>query len=167
MRWPLCVLLLFMLVGASLWCEEYLKLTFSDGKVLVGYFDERKGTITLDDGATRAVKVDDIIRREPVARDQPKLDIPPPVKPPAEEVPQTKTSTLPTQTATDSLPLAEALHQARRRWIAVLRETKKIPDELPDELAQRLASARADLDAATTALQHVNASSHADLTPSR
>lgn len=79
-----------ILLGASVWSAEYQKLTFSDGKVKTGYFDEQKATLTLDDGSTIAIKVDDIIRREPVSPAKKPLDIPPPVKAPDDEKPSPK-----------------------------------------------------------------------------
>jgi hypothetical protein len=71
-------LLLPLLLAGSAWSAEYQRLTFSDGAVKVGYFDERKGTLTLDDGATIAVKVDDIVRRETIEPRPKPLEIPPP-----------------------------------------------------------------------------------------
>lgn len=64
-------------LAASAWSAEYQRLTFSDGTVKVGYFDEQKGTLTLADGATIAVRVDDIVRREVVDPRPKPLDIPP------------------------------------------------------------------------------------------
>jgi hypothetical protein len=77
--------MILILVGTVLWSAEYQKLTFSDGTVKVGYFDERKATLTLDDGSTIAIKVDDVIRREPASPAKKPLVIPPPVKNPTEE----------------------------------------------------------------------------------
>ena len=71
-------LFLSLLLAGSAWSAEYQRLTFSDGSVKAGYFDERKGTLTLDDGATIAVKVDDIVRRETIEPRPKPLDIPPP-----------------------------------------------------------------------------------------
>lgn len=83
-------MMLLILLGVSAWSAEYQKLTFSDGKTRTGYFDERKATLTLDDGSTIAVKVDDIIRREPVSPAKKPLDIPPPVKAPDAASPSPK-----------------------------------------------------------------------------
>lgn len=71
-------LVLFLVFAGSAWSAEYQRLTFSDGSVKVGHFDEQKGTLTLDDGATIAVKVDDIVRRETIDPRPKPLDIPPP-----------------------------------------------------------------------------------------
>jgi hypothetical protein len=75
-------ILLLLCCAFAAWSAEYQKLTFSDGSVKTGYFDERKATLTLDDGSTIAVKVDDIIRREPAVATKGKpLVIPPPPEP--------------------------------------------------------------------------------------
>jgi hypothetical protein len=78
-------LLLPLVLGLAANAAEYQRLTFSDGTTRTGWFDERKGTLTLDDGATIAVRIDDIIRREtvvPATRKPP--EIPPPVVPPTD-----------------------------------------------------------------------------------
>lgn len=79
---PLGPLLLTLLLPVTAWSVEYQRLTFSDGSVKTGYFDERKGTLTLDDGSTIAVRLDDIIRRETVSPEGKKLHIPPIPEPP-------------------------------------------------------------------------------------
>ncbi|HEX3134204.1 MAG TPA: hypothetical protein VHX44_11560 [Planctomycetota bacterium] len=109
------LVLLLVVLGTGLWCDDYQKLTFSDGKVLVGYFNERTGTVTLDDGKTVAVKVDDIIRREPAVREKEKLKIPPPVQAPTDDAPQPTTSALPAATVRELLSPIKTLHQTRRQ----------------------------------------------------
>ena len=69
--------LLLMLLATCAWTVEYQRLTFSDGSVRIGWFDERKGILTLDDGATIAVRVDDIVRRETVVPQPRPIHIPP------------------------------------------------------------------------------------------
>ena len=77
MRW-----LSLLLLTLTAYAAEYQQLTFSDGSVKIGWFDERRATLTLGDGSTIAVKVDDIVRRETVSPERKPLDIPPPVRPP-------------------------------------------------------------------------------------
>lgn len=74
--------LLLLSLPIAAWAVEYQRLTFSDGSVKTGYFDEQKGTLTLTDGSTIAVRIDDIVRRETVTPDSKKIDIPPVPKPP-------------------------------------------------------------------------------------
>lgn len=77
MRW-----LSLLLLAMTVWSAEYQRLTFSDGSVKVGWFDERRATLTLADGSTIAVKIDDIVRREAVSPERKPVDIQPPVRPP-------------------------------------------------------------------------------------
>lgn len=72
-------------VWSAGWSAEYQKLTFSDGRTKTGYLDERKGSLTLDDGSTIAIRMDDIIRREPATPAGKSLEIPVPVRPPEEK----------------------------------------------------------------------------------
>lgn len=143
--------LMLCVLCAAAWSAEHQRLTFSDGTVKTGWFDERKGTLTLADGSTIAVAPERVIKRETVPVSPPSLPIPPPVTPPPDAGGTTPPrSALPT--ANDRLQLAaQRLSEARRMWIAVQREARGEPDITPG-LAKRIASARANLDTAAREL---------------
>lgn len=144
------LLLLLCLLCASGWSAEHQRLTFSDGTVKTGWFDERKGTLTLADGSTIAVAIERVVKRETVPPDPPTLPIPPPVVPPADDRTSPPRSALPP--TGDTLDhAAQRLSAARRAWINAQRAARGA-HELTDELTQRIASARQELDTAARAL---------------
>ncbi len=142
-------LILVLMFASVMWSVEHERLTFRDGSTKTGYFDECRGSLTLDNGSTIAIRADDIARREVLAPTQKSLDNPLPMTPPAPEA-QPEGGPANSHTAIDGLTLLKIhmadVSRARREWLEALRQHRADPNRLDHLLVAEIDLLRATLE---------------------
>lgn len=125
--------LLPLVLGTLAAGADYEVVTFQDGQVRGGYFDESAGALTLDDGSTIAVAMTEIVSRETCEPNGGPSQVPPPAVHPRVEGSQAGASHGPDHAPPLVLRLRE-LQQARRLYLMLLAQAASDTTDVSSDL---------------------------------